>query len=158
MMMRPAEYPTRVRYVRSMHRARAWLAVVTVAGVSGCRLANCPPPLFSNSNVASQTVAGAPSMIRGRVFTVDSLTVLPSARVRLLSADSSWHDVSADGTFALRSPGAGALTLEASAPGFEPAIGRVIVTTDSGATVLAALQRSTVSVPNAVCGERAIVR
>jgi len=131
---------------------------IVAAGTSGCRLASCPPPLFSNSNVASQTTAGSPPMIRGRVFSVDSLTLLPTSRVRLLSADSSWHDVRADGSFALRSPGPGALLLEAAAPGFEPATGRVVVTADSGATVLAALQRSAVSAANAVCGERAIVR
>jgi hypothetical protein len=137
---------------------RLLLACIVAAGVSGCRLASCPPPLFSNSNVASQTMVGLPPMIRGRVFTVDSLLPLPIARVRLLTPDSTWHDVQADGGFALRSPGPGALTLEAAAPGFEPAIGRVIVTADSGAMVLAALQRSAATVPNAVCGERAIVR
>jgi hypothetical protein len=134
------------------------LAFGATIGISGCRLASCPPPLFSNSNVASQTVVGTPPMIRGRVFSVDSLALLPTSRVRLLSADSTWHDVRADGSFVLRSPGPGALTLEATAPGYEPATGRVIVTADSGATVLAALQRSAASATNAVCGERAIVR
>lgn len=137
---------------------RSALAIVLIAGAAGCRLASCPPPLISNSNVASQTVAGTPPMIRGRVFSVDSLAQLPTSRVRLLLADSTWHDVQSDGSFVLRSPGPGALTLEATAPGFELATGRVVVTADSGATVLAALQRSATNVANAVCGERAVVR
>lgn len=136
-----------------------WAVVgLTTVMLSACRLDECPPSLLSNSNVAAQSVPGQPLSIRGRVMSLDASAALVSARVRLLLPDSTWHTVASDGSFTLTGLSAGSFSLEATALGFEPAIGRVAVSGDSAVAVLAVLERSRVQKAHPVCGERAVVR
>ena len=137
---------------------RPILASALMLCASGCRLSECPPQRFSFSNIAGQSVPSGPLVVRGRVLSLDSAVALPTARVRLLSSDSSWHDVASDGTFAMRQVGPGAYTIEATAAGFEFAVGRVSVSADSAVSVVAVLERSRPQPVSAVCGERAVVR
>lgn len=138
--------------------ARAIFASAIAFGVSGCRLSECPPQRFSLSNISSQAVPTAPLVVRGRVLSLDSALALPTARVRLLSSDSSWYPVGADGSFAMRTMPPGAYTIEVAAAGFEFASGRVSVSADSAVSVVAVLERMRPQSANAVCGERPVVR
>lgn len=141
-----------------MRYTRVLLASTIALGANGCRLSECPPQRFSLSNIASQSVTTAPLVVRGRVLSLDSALSLPTARVRLLSPDSSWYPVGADGTFAMRTVPPGAYTIEVAAPGFEFAAARVSVSADSAVSVVAVLERTRFQSTSAVCGERPVVR